>query len=273
MKKTLILASTLALVMGTTAAFAQQGGAAEKSAPKVQSNSPATSGGAMPNGDAEQKGAAERSEPGKSTQRLELNRSQAQENRGRSETTGQAPKEQGRDEKTQGRDEKKQTTGQADERRVPNEKRNEGRGDEKRQTTSQAPNERREQTRDNDPKRNEGRIEERRENEKTDRTNTREDRRETTGQGAASGRSNVSVENRTKIHELIVKERSAPRVDHVDFNVSVGTVVPKTVRLVSVPSSIVTIEPSWRGYEYFLVGDQIIIVNPRNMEIVAVLDA
>jgi uncharacterized protein DUF1236 len=248
MKKSLIVASTLTLVMGTSAAFAQQerGGAAEKSAPKAQSSSPTPNSGAMHNG------AAEKAEPGKSTQRSEPNRSQAQENRSRSETTGQAPssREQGREEKQQGHEEKRQTTGQA-------------------------PNDRREQTREQ-PNRNEGRVEEKRENEKTDRANTREDRRETTGQGAASGRSssvNISVENRTKIHDIIIKERSAPRVEHVDFNVSVGTVVPKTFRLVTVPSTIVSIEPSWRGYEYFLVGDQIIIVNPRSMEIVAVLDA
>jgi hypothetical protein len=31
---------------------------------------------------------------------------------------------------------------------------------------------------------------------------------------------------------------------------------------------LVRIYPSWRGYEYFLVGDQIIVVNPRTLEIV-----
>jgi hypothetical protein len=35
----------------------------------------------------------------------------------------------------------------------------------------------------------------------------------------------------------------------------------------------VEIEPQWRGYEYFVVGDQIVIVDPRSTEIVAVLDA
>jgi hypothetical protein len=234
MNKSLIAVSTLALVLGTSAAVAQERGGTEKSAPKTQQSAPA---GAMHNG------AAERSEP---TQRSEP---RAQENRSRSETTGQAPSSREQGEKQQGREEK-------------------GR-DEKRQTTGQAPTERREQTRENDQKRNEGRAEER--NEKTDRANSRE----TTGQGAASSRSsvNISSENRTKIHDIIVKERSAPRVEHVDFDVSVGTVVPKSVRLVAVPSTIVTIEPSWRGYEYFLVGDEIIIVNPRSMEIVAVLDA
>jgi hypothetical protein len=35
----------------------------------------------------------------------------------------------------------------------------------------------------------------------------------------------------------------------------------------------VEIEPSWRGYDYFLVGDQIVIIDPRSMEIVAIIDA
>jgi Protein of unknown function (DUF1236) len=71
---------------------------------------------------------------------------------------------------------------------------------------------------------------------------------------------------------VFVKERSAPRVDRVDFNVSVGTRVPRSVHFVPVPRSIVEIEPSWRGYDYFMIGDQIIIVDPRSMEIVAVID-
>ena len=36
---------------------------------------------------------------------------------------------------------------------------------------------------------------------------------------------------------------------------------------------LVEIYPSWRGYDYFLVGDQIIVVHPRTHQIVAVLDA
>jgi hypothetical protein len=35
----------------------------------------------------------------------------------------------------------------------------------------------------------------------------------------------------------------------------------------------VEIEPSWRGFDYFMVGEQIVIVNPRSMEIVAIIDA
>jgi hypothetical protein len=35
----------------------------------------------------------------------------------------------------------------------------------------------------------------------------------------------------------------------------------------------VEIEPSWRGYDYFMVGEQIVIVDPRSMKIVAIIDA
>jgi hypothetical protein len=103
--------------------------------------------------------------------------------------------------------------------------------------------------------------------------------RATSGQGTAPTKgpnSNLSVnitpESRTRMHEVFVKERSAPRIDHVTFGLSVGTAVPRSVRIVAVPQTIIEIQPTWRGYEYFMVGDQIVIVDPRSMEIVAVLD-
>jgi len=35
----------------------------------------------------------------------------------------------------------------------------------------------------------------------------------------------------------------------------------------------VEIYPEWRGFDYILVGDEIIVVNPRTHLIVAVLEA
>jgi hypothetical protein len=102
----------------------------------------------------------------------------------------------------------------------------------------------------------------------------------TTGQGAAPNKGsnaktavNLSGEQRTKIHDVIIKDRSAPRVDHVDFSLSVGTAVPRSVKFVTVPQTIVEIQPEWRGFDYFLVGDQIVIVDPSDMQIVAIIDA
>jgi hypothetical protein len=35
----------------------------------------------------------------------------------------------------------------------------------------------------------------------------------------------------------------------------------------------VTVYPEWRGYEFVLVNNQIIVINPRTLEIVDVIDA
>ena len=39
------------------------------------------------------------------------------------------------------------------------------------------------------------------------------------------------------------------------------------------PPTVIEIVPQYRGYDYFLVGDQIVIVDPDTLEIVAVLPA
>jgi hypothetical protein len=93
-----------------------------------------------------------------------------------------------------------------------------------------------------------------------------------TGGGGASVK--LSADQRTKIHKLVINEHNAPRVAHVDFDIRVGTVIPRgKVHYVPVPSTIVEIEPEWRGFMYFLVGDQIVIVEPDTLRIVAVIAA
>jgi hypothetical protein len=239
--KLMIAVAIAALIAGTSAGFAQQQGGvpAGQSAPKPSGQTmgqPAAPGG-MQNG-AETKGgrnaAEERGEQNKSNRAGE-----AQLNRNR-ETTGQAPQ-----------NERKET--QTNERR---ENRTEGN-----KATNGATEERR--------------LEQNRATEERGPDNDRN--RTTTGQGAAPNKGNVSAnitpEKRTQIHQVFIEERSAPQVDRVDFDLSVGTAVPRSVRFVAVPSTIIAIEPSWRGYDYFMVGDQVVIVDPRSMEIVAILDA
>ena len=108
-----------------------------------------------------------------------------------------------------------------------------------------------------------------------DRVQGREQDR--TQQGEREGRSsNTSVsftsEQRTKIRETVFKEKNAPRVSKVDFSLNVGTVVPRTVHIVEVPDVIVTVHPEWRGFRYFIVNDEIVVVEPDTLKIVAVID-
>jgi hypothetical protein len=64
---------------------------------------------------------------------------------------------------------------------------------------------------------------------------------------------------------------NVPRVNNVNFSVRVGTTVPTSVRVVEVPAPLIRIHPEWRGHMYFVVGDQIIVVD-RNHRIIAIID-
>jgi hypothetical protein len=92
----------------------------------------------------------------------------------------------------------------------------------------------------------------------------------TTGQAGAGAK--LSGEQRTKITTVIKQQRVEPATN-VNFSISVGTRVPREVRFHPLPAEILTVYPDWRGYQFFLVRDEIIVVDPRTMEIVAVLDA
>ena len=96
------------------------------------------------------------------------------------------------------------------------------------------------------------------------------DKKSTTGIGGSGA---LTAEKRTRIKQTIVKSGKAPRVNNVNFSISVGTTVPRSVTLVAVPSAVIEIYPAWRGYEYLITGNQIVIVDPGTMEIVAVLPA
>jgi len=89
--------------------------------------------------------------------------------------------------------------------------------------------------------------------------------------GSSSGNVTLSTEQKTRIRQSVLTS-SAPRVSSVDFDVRVGIVVPRSVHIVEVPSTLVTIEPQWRGYKYFVYHDEIVIIEPETLRIVAVLE-
>jgi hypothetical protein len=96
------------------------------------------------------------------------------------------------------------------------------------------------------------------------------ERSQTTGQAGASAK--LTTEQRTKITTVIRSEHVQP-VTNVNFNISVGTRIPRDISYHALPTEVVTIYPEWRGYNYVLVRSQIIVIDPETFEIVAVLDA
>jgi Protein of unknown function (DUF1236) len=93
-----------------------------------------------------------------------------------------------------------------------------------------------------------------------------------TAQGAAAGAANLSTEQRTTIRTVIRQQNVQPATN-VNFSISVGSRVSDNVHFYPLPAELVQIQPHWRGYQFFLVGNQIIVVNPQTHQIVAVLDA
>jgi len=92
---------------------------------------------------------------------------------------------------------------------------------------------------------------------------------ETTG---TAGSVSINTEQRTRIRERR-SVLSRGRVTNVNFTVSVGTVVPRTVEIYALPPTIVEIVPEYRGYHYIMVEDEILIIDPETLRIVAVIDA
>ena len=87
---------------------------------------------------------------------------------------------------------------------------------------------------------------------------------------SSSGSVQLSQEQRTKVHDVVVKESSA-RVDKVDFSISVGTVIPRHIRLVVLPPEVVEIVPQYRSYRFIIVRDEILIIDPETFRIVAII--
>jgi hypothetical protein len=104
------------------------------------------------------------------------------------------------------------------------------------------------------------------------------ERSTTTGRGDRTRTdTNVNVDineqQRTRIRDVVVAHRDIPRVSDVNVNLRVGGVVPRSVRLVSVPEDIVRIYPRFRRHRVVIIRDEIVIVDPVTFRIVAVLPA
>ena len=82
----------------------------------------------------------------------------------------------------------------------------------------------------------------------------------------------LSTEQHVKFRETIRGEK-VERLTNVAFLITVGEAVPRTVHRYRFPVSVMEYAPQYRGYEYILVGDEILFVDPRTMRIVAVIPA
>jgi hypothetical protein len=82
----------------------------------------------------------------------------------------------------------------------------------------------------------------------------------------------LSSEQHMKFRDAVRGEKTE-RLTDVHFAITVGEFVPGTVQLYRLPASIAEYAPQYRDYEYIQVGDEILIVDPNTLRIVAVFAA
>src|SRR5271163_5020212 len=92
-----------------------------------------------------------------------------------------------------------------------------------------------------------------------------------TSRGKSGGTSvQISQDQRSRIGAIIGKNAPVRASSNVKFDVTVGAKVPENVHVIVLPEDVVQIVPQYEGYDYIVVGDQILIVDPDDLEIVAV---
>lgn len=93
------------------------------------------------------------------------------------------------------------------------------------------------------------------------------------GRPSPGERTQLSEQQRSNLHQTILKERNVNRATNVNVSVSVGTRIPHSVRLAPIPASVISIVPAYRSYKYVVINDQICVVDPNSFEIVEVIAA
>jgi hypothetical protein len=95
----------------------------------------------------------------------------------------------------------------------------------------------------------------------------------TTGStGAAATKVDVSADQRTKLTG-VVKKVQVREASNINVPVSVGSVLPSSVELVTIPTEILSIVPTFSSYRAIRVGQRILIVEPDTRRIVYIIDA
>ena len=131
----------------------------------------------------------------------------------------------------------------------------------------------------NEPERNQAKGRQNNNEAQGQRNNNEANRNEPNNQRSASQQpqrnerlsASLKVEQKTRLTQAVARVNVKP-VTNVNFSVSVGTVVPTTVVLHPVPAEFVEIIPQYRGYDFFMVRDEIVIVEPQSHHIVDVIE-
>lgn len=131
----------------------------------------------------------------------------------------------------------------------------------------------------NEPERNQAKGQQNNNEAQGQRNNNEANRNEPNNQRSASQQpqknerlsASLKVDQKTRLTRAVAKVNVKP-ITNVNFSVSVGTAVPTSIVLHPVPAEFVEIIPQYRGYDFFMVRDEIVIVEPQSHHIVDVIE-
>jgi uncharacterized protein DUF1236 len=86
----------------------------------------------------------------------------------------------------------------------------------------------------------------------------------------ARGNAHLSNEQASRISDTL-RTTATPAQTSVNIDVNVGEPVPGNVDLMPLPPTVISIVPEYRGYDYVVVHDEIVIVQPSTRKVVEVI--
>jgi hypothetical protein len=87
----------------------------------------------------------------------------------------------------------------------------------------------------------------------------------------AEGGAEITKDRAARIAELLMAT-AAPQPANVSTNVHMGAPLPGEVDLMPLPTTVVDLVPEYRDYEYVVVNNQIVFVNPSTRQVVEVIN-
>ena len=88
------------------------------------------------------------------------------------------------------------------------------------------------------------------------------------GEARAQGNAHLTGDRAAKIEHTLM---ASARPQHLNINVNVGAALPGDVTLEPLPPDVVSLVPEYRGYDFVVVNDEIVIVQPSTRHVVEIL--
>ena len=89
------------------------------------------------------------------------------------------------------------------------------------------------------------------------------------GKVEVTGNIKIAPDRATRVRDTLF--RTGERSEDIDVTINIGTPLPERARPRPLPTTIIEIAPEYRGYDYVIVRDEIVIVEPSSRKVVEVI--